>query len=139
MEEMIASKGIDRKKYAALLGRFLPMPIETAAQRDAAVKAIEKLISRRDLATPEQDRLLKLLSVLVEKYEEREEPRETEMSPRESLLFFMDQHGLRQRDLLQVFGSRSTVSDVVNGKRGITKDQAKGLAQLFHTSVEHFL
>jgi len=44
----------------------------------------------------------------------------------------MEEHGLRQRDLLDVFGSRGIASEVVSGKRAISKAQAKKLAEVFH-------
>jgi hypothetical protein len=37
-----------------------------------------------------------------------------------------------------VFGSRSRVSDAVNGKRAVTKAQAKRLGQLFNLSQAAF-
>jgi HTH-type transcriptional regulator/antitoxin HigA len=38
-----------------------------------------------------------------------------------------------------VIGSRSQVSDLVSGKRGISKAQAKKLAEFFHVSIELFI
>jgi HTH-type transcriptional regulator/antitoxin HigA len=51
----------------------------------------------------------------------------------------MEEHGLRQRDLLDVFGSRGIASEVVSGKRSISKAQAKKLAELFHVPADLFL
>ena len=51
----------------------------------------------------------------------------------------MQEHGLRQRDLLPIFGSRGVASDVVNGKRAISKAQAKKLAPRFHVPADLFL
>jgi HTH-type transcriptional regulator/antitoxin HigA len=50
----------------------------------------------------------------------------------------MEEHGLRQRDLLDVFGSRGIASEVVSGKRAISKSQAKKLAVLFHVPADLF-
>jgi HTH-type transcriptional regulator / antitoxin HigA len=47
--------------------------------------------------------------------------------PHRILLFLMEQNDLRQSDLLPIFGSRGYVSDVVNGKRAISKTHAKAL------------
>jgi HTH-type transcriptional regulator/antitoxin HigA len=55
------------------------------------------------------------------------------------LQYLMEQRGLKQADLVPVIGSRAQVSDIVNGKRGISKAQAKKLAAFFHTSVELFI
>jgi HTH-type transcriptional regulator / antitoxin HigA len=51
----------------------------------------------------------------------------------------MEEHGLRQRDLLEVFGSRGIASEVLSGKRAISKSQAKKLAELFHVPADLFL
>jgi HTH-type transcriptional regulator/antitoxin HigA len=41
----------------------------------------------------------------------------------------MEDRGNRQRDLIPVFGSSSVVSDVLNGKRSISKAHARKLAE----------
>jgi HTH-type transcriptional regulator/antitoxin HigA len=50
----------------------------------------------------------------------------------------MEQRGLRQADLVPLLGSRAQVSDLVNGKRGISKAQVKALAEYFSVSPELF-
>ena len=42
-------------------------------------------------------------------------------------------------DLLPIFGTRGRVSEVLNGKRSISKEQAKRLAALFQVSVDLFI
>jgi HTH-type transcriptional regulator / antitoxin HigA len=59
--------------------------------------------------------------------------------PHEMVRYLMEQRGLRQADLAPVIGSRAQVSDLVNGRRGISKAQAKKLAQFFHVSAELFI
>jgi hypothetical protein len=44
----------------------------------------------------------------------------------------MEQNDLRQADLVEIFGSRERVSEVVNGKRAISKSQAKALGEFFN-------
>lgn len=51
----------------------------------------------------------------------------------------MEERGLRQRDLLGVFGSRGIASEVVSGKRAVSKTQAKKIAELFHVPADLFL
>jgi HTH-type transcriptional regulator/antitoxin HigA len=55
------------------------------------------------------------------------------------LRYLMDDRGLKQADLLPVFGSSGIASEVVNGKRSISKTQAKKLAEFFNVSVELFI
>jgi HTH-type transcriptional regulator/antitoxin HigA len=45
----------------------------------------------------------------------------------------------RQRDLIPVFGSSSVVSDVLNGKRSISKAHARKLAEFFHVPAGLFI
>jgi HTH-type transcriptional regulator / antitoxin HigA len=51
----------------------------------------------------------------------------------------MEQRGLRQVDLVPIFGSSGYVSDVVNGRRGISKAHAKKLAAFFKVGADLFL
>jgi len=50
----------------------------------------------------------------------------------------MEQHELRQKDLVGVFGTPSIVSEVLNGKRELNKDHIKRLSDRFHISPELF-
>ena len=57
----------------------------------------------------------------------------------EMLRHLMDARGLKQSDLTEVFGSKGVASEVLNGKRGISKAQAKRLAEFFGVSAELFI
>ena len=50
-----------------------------------------------------------------------------------------EDRGLRQRDLIPLFGSSSVVSDVLNGKRSISKAHARKLAESFHVPASLFI
>jgi HTH-type transcriptional regulator/antitoxin HigA len=98
---------------------------------------ITKGIRNGDLS-PEEETLLELLSVLIEKYEDEHYPI-PDADPVDVLRFFMEDRGVKQADLLLVFGSSGIASEVVNGKRSISKAQAKKLAEFFKVSVELFI
>ena len=51
----------------------------------------------------------------------------------------MNARGLKQSDLSKLFGSKGRASEVINGKRAISKAQAKALAEFFHVSAELFI
>jgi HTH-type transcriptional regulator/antitoxin HigA len=51
----------------------------------------------------------------------------------------MESSGRNAKDLLTVFGTRGRVSEILNGKRAISKEQAKKLASLFKVSVDLFI
>jgi HTH-type transcriptional regulator/antitoxin HigA len=88
--------------------------------------------------TPEESRLFKLMVWLIEEFERRTYP-VPEVALHQVLRHLMEERDLRQADLLPIFGSRGNISDVVNRKRGISKKQAKSLAEFFHVSPDLFL
>jgi HTH-type transcriptional regulator/antitoxin HigA len=61
------------------------------------------------------------------------------MPPHEILRSIMEEAGLRQRDLLDIFGTRSIVSEVLSGRRGITKPHARALAARFKLNPNAFI
>jgi HTH-type transcriptional regulator/antitoxin HigA len=88
--------------------------------------------------TPEEDALLELLTNLVHDFEEKAYPI-PKSSPGEMVAFLLEQRGLASKDLWPVVGSKSRVSEILAGKRAITKEQAKKLAEFFHVGVELFI
>jgi HTH-type transcriptional regulator / antitoxin HigA len=58
--------------------------------------------------------------------------------PHEVLRFLMDQHGLRQEDLGDC-APQSRVSEILAGKRSISKEIAKRFAKQFNVHVDIFL
>ena len=61
-----------------------------------------------------------------------------EAEPNEVLRFLMEQHGLKQEDLGDC-APQSRISDILNGKRSISKEIAKRLAHRFHVRADVFL
>jgi HTH-type transcriptional regulator/antitoxin HigA len=51
----------------------------------------------------------------------------------------METSGRTAKDLLPVLGTRGRVSEVLSGKRSISKQQAKKLASLFKVTVDLFI
>lgn len=134
---MAAKAGkFDAAKYRRLVARAMPSVIETEAENERLLALVEKMM-RRALA-PEEERLFKLLVKLIEDFEARHYPMD-EVAPHRMLQFLMEQRDLRQRDIVHLFGSSGIASEVINGKRAISKAQAKKLADFFHVSVEVFV
>lgn len=88
--------------------------------------------------TVEENALLQVLATLIERYE-REKFIPEMAKPHEVLEFLMEQNSLRQRDLLDIFPSRSRVSEAISGKRPITHEQAALLAKRFGVPASLFL
>lgn len=99
---------------------------------------VEQLMSKGDSLTPEEGELLRLLGKLIADFEQ-EFYHLDDAEPHEVLQELMDARGLKQSDLTQLLGSKGRVSEVINGKRTISKAQAKALAEFFHVSAELFI
>lgn len=127
---------IDRDRYGSLLAQYQPQPITTEAENERALTVVEQLMAKD--RTPEEEVLLNLWVLLIEQFEDAHYPI-PDASPHEVLQFLMEQWDLRQADLVGILGSRGVVSEVVNGKRSISKSQAKALSEVFHVSLELFM
>ena len=131
---------LDEKKYGVLLGKYRPRLIQTDEEFDRLAAELEALDAAEEVRTleAEEHEMQALLSHLCTEYEDRTvaPPQST---PIEVLKFLMDQNGLRAVDLLEVFGSRAVASQVLSGKREISKAHARGLADRFRLSVEAFI
>jgi HTH-type transcriptional regulator/antitoxin HigA len=55
------------------------------------------------------------------------------------LQYLMDQRNLRAVDLVPVFGSRAHASMALNGRRALSKEHIRKLAEFFRTSTDVFL
>jgi HTH-type transcriptional regulator / antitoxin HigA len=129
---------VDPKRYGRLLARKLPAVIRTEQENQALIAELEEFDRRYEELTPEEREYSELLTVLIEAFETANYALEGS-TPASRLRSLMEEHDLRQRDLLQVFGSRGIASEVVSGKRAISKAQAKKLAELFHVPADLFL
>jgi len=122
--------------YGALLKETQPEVIHSEQQNEKFIALLERL-SALEKATPAQEKLIELLIVLVEKYESKYYP-VPDAGPLDIIRHLMEQRGLRQKDLVDVFGTESIVSDVLNGKRDLSKDHIMKLSARFHVSPAVF-
>jgi HTH-type transcriptional regulator / antitoxin HigA len=132
------AKELDPKRYGRLLARVLPKAIETQAENDRALAEIERLMDMGTRRRPEETALAKLLINLVQDFESRTDPI-PDATGHELLLHLMESRGLRQRDLLPIFGSSGVASEVIGGKRAISKSHARKLSEFFHVPADLFL
>lgn len=92
-------------------------PIKMPADYKAALRSIEQLMTaKRD--TPEGDRL-DVLVTLVQAYEAQHFPVEA-VDPIDAIKFFMDQKGLKTKDLEPMIGRSNRVYEVLSGTRSLT-------------------
>ncbi|BAZ17581.1 hypothetical protein NIES4071_94610 [Calothrix sp. NIES-4071] len=117
-------------KYKELLAKYQPRLIRNEEENEKALAIVEELMHRHDL-TPEEDELFDLLITLIEKFEQEYYAPGQSSTPHYMLLFLMEQKDIKQSDLVGVIGSLEIVSEVVNGKREISKAEAKALEYFF--------
>ncbi|MBL8191665.1 MAG: transcriptional regulator [Acidobacteria bacterium] len=129
---------LNPQRYAELLVAALPVKIETDEQHERLLAFADKLIDKGEQRSPEEDAMLNLLVYLIQEYEQRVYQPE-QATPLEVLTELMAARDLKQSDLWPVLNSKSVTSEIVNGKRGISKANAKALAEFFHVPVEVFL
>lgn len=143
--------GLDKSKtYIELLQAFPPHPIKSESELFTTQKVIDSLIDRAPLTTDEED-YLNVLGTLVYEYERSTErillgqsicPKKSLPIPDiygiELLKVLMEEHGLRQKDLVPIFKTESIVSDILKSRRKLTTRHIQELAELFHLSPTAF-
>lgn len=129
---------IDPARYRRLLSRAMPVVVETEEENARMLAIVEKLMDKGETLSAEEEKLLKLLARLIEDFEQRYyQPREAE--PLEVVHHLMEARGIKQSQLWEVFGSKGIASEVLNGKRGISKTHARALANYFHVPADLFV
>lgn len=127
----------DKNAYGSLLAEVQPKIIMSEEENERALEAVEKLMACKN-RTLEQNALLELLVILIEKFED-EHYQLNASTPYSILLHLMEARDLKQSDLVGILGSKGVTSEVINGKRSISKAQAKALGEFFHVSPALFL
>jgi HTH-type transcriptional regulator / antitoxin HigA len=135
---------IDRAKYIEILDkdRLVPKIIETQSEYEHFLSVAEKLIAKKQCRTIEETTLLQLLVKLIKDYEQKVYSLKewSETSPHQMLQHLMEARDMKQQDLVGLISpSKGLISSIVNGKRQISKMQAKKLSEIFHVSADVFL
>jgi len=108
-------------------------PIKTEKDYNNTLHHIEKLMDAKP-NTPQMDEL-EVLTTLVEAYEAQHYIINTP-DPIEAIKFRMEQEGLKQKDLVNIVGSKSRVSEILNKKRKLTIEMIRNLHTRLHIPVE---
>jgi len=122
--------------YGELLARVQPHAIKDDREYDRLVAEVGRLMERgeRNLSR-EETSLLEMLSILIEDYDRKHYPLPPS-EPHKMVAFLLEQRGLEPHDLWPVLGSKSRVSEILGGKRAISKSQARRLASFLHIPVD---
>ena len=131
------SAGAVQVEYASLLRRTLPAVIHSEKENERCLSLLEALDTKGEKLTAAERRLAELLTVLIEDFEEKTYALHP-ARPVEVLRELMLANNLKQKDLVEIFGTPSIVSEVLREKRGLTVDHIRNLSRRFHVSPEVF-
>lgn len=108
-------------------------PIKNETDYQNALDRLETIFDAK-MGTPEGDEL-EILSILIDQYENVVSPIELP-DPIEAIKFRMEQMGMKQKDLANVIGLKSRVSEILNKKRKLTLDMVRRLSLTLHIPTE---
>ena len=111
-------------------------PIRNEKDYDLTLKRVELLMDA-EFGSEAFDEL-EILTTLVENYEAKYYPIDTP-DPIEAIKFRMEQEGLRQKDLVEIFGNKVRVSEILNKKRRLTLDMIRNIHQDLNIPFESLL
>ena len=100
-------------------------PIRTNEDYQAALKRAKALFGQSNQTDLDER---EVLQALIEKWEKSQHSIEA-ATPAQAIKFRMQQTGLSQRDLIPYLGSKSRVSEILNGQGQPTVDQIRALHQ----------
>lgn len=109
------------------------LPIRNENDYQNALNRLEEIFDAKK-GTEDVDEL-EILSILIDRYENEQFPIGMP-DPIEAIKFRMEQMGMKQKDLAEVVGFKSRVSEILNKKRKLTLDMIRKLNTTLHIPTE---
>jgi HTH-type transcriptional regulator / antitoxin HigA len=126
-----------RSEYASLLTSSLPSVIRSEAENERHIAILEELDRKGNRMSAAERRMAELLTLLIEDFEEKHYALQS-ASPIDVLIELMAANNLKQKDLVDVFGTPSIASEVLSGKRKLNAEQIRRLSRRFKVSPAVF-
>ena len=108
-------------------------PIHNEKNYQNALERLEEIFDSKK--GTEQGDELEILSILIDKYENETFPIGMP-DPIEAIKFRMEQMGMKQKDLAEVVGFKSRVSEILNKKRKLTLEMIRKLNTTLNIPTE---
>ena len=108
-------------------------PIRNEKDYQNALNRLEDIFDAKK--GTEQGDELEILSILIDRYENENFPIGMP-DPIEAIKFRMEQMGMKQKDLAEVVGFKSRVSEILNKKRKLTLEMIRKLNTTLHIPTE---
>jgi HTH-type transcriptional regulator/antitoxin HigA len=135
---------MDEDRYGELLKEIRPRIIETPEEHERLLTLAESLMEKGEELSPEEREALALIILLIEAFEtnimdaEDEEEEEGPPPPHIALQRLLQGHELDVDDIAPIFGSPHLAREALEGKRPITRGQAKELGKYFRVPAKLF-
>jgi len=113
-------------------------PLKVIGNKNEYEKALKSMEVVFDEETGPLADYAETLTVLIAHYEEENFPVKKGQGV-EVLKFLMEQNNLKQKDLVGVLGGKSSVSEILNGKRSMNLQHIRALADRFHVEPATFV
>ena len=128
-----------RDEYLELVKRLPIRPFRAACEYDAAAELLDTLVLRNDLSDGEKD-YMEALALCIEDYDRRHLVFDTSgRTPLELIRHLMEANEMSVTDLGAVLGSKGVASEILHGKRSLSKSHLFKLAERFNVDPGLFL
>jgi len=115
----------------------LPAVIRSEAENERLIRALAELDRKGIRMSAAERRLADLWTLLIEDFEEKH----CALKPADPVTVLnelIEANGLKQKDLTDIFGTPSIVSEVLSGQPKLTTEHIRKLSRRFHVSPEIF-
>jgi HTH-type transcriptional regulator / antitoxin HigA len=138
---------MDQKRYGELLAEHRPKLIETPEEHERLLTLAESLMEKGGELSHEEEHLLALLVLLVEAYEthavdeeDEEEPEAIDPNapPHDTLRRLIAANSIEVQDIADIFGNPHIAREVLEGRRPISRAQARNLSKFFRVPDKLF-
>ncbi|MEN8226871.1 MAG: helix-turn-helix domain-containing protein [Bacteroidota bacterium] len=111
-------------------------PIKSEEDYQSALLRMEEIFHAEE-GSPEGDEA-EILVLLIEKFENEHYPIE-DPDPIEAIKFMMEQNGLKKKDLAEIIGYKSRVSEILSRKRKLSLEMMRNLHDKLNISYESLM
>src|SRR3984957_4021784 len=126
-----------RPEYATLLAKTLPAVIHSEKENEHYTALLQELDHKAGKVTAAEQRLAELLTLLIENFEEKHYSLKPATGV-EALQELMDMNDLKQKDLVDLFGTPSIISQVLRVKLKLATEHIRKLIRTCRVSPDLF-
>jgi HTH-type transcriptional regulator/antitoxin HigA len=123
--------------YPMLLTETQPEVVHDEALNERFIEVLRKLDARWEELSTDERKLYELLVLIIQDFEKRTY-KVRAATPIEVIEELMAASNLKNKDLVGIFATESVVSEILNGKRGLTVEHIKRLSERFNVSPAVF-